>query len=180
MKKVKWGLLILGCAVLLAVLLTGCVGPRHVEYATPPPDEVEVSGAVRADYSPSQPIAQSKTIALSETQESITAFPDLQNGWPLSASPQSVVLTWDASPASAVSYYRIHFGTNGANYSFVTNVGLVLMQTVILPHRDQWFFAVTAVDANGLESPYSDQAQLDYQSYESRTGEENQTASQAR
>ncbi len=99
---------------------------------------------------------------------------------PAAASPQSVVLAWDASPSPSVTCYRIHFGTNGANYSFVTNVGLVLKQTVILPHRDRWFFAVTAVDANGIESPCSDQAQVDYQSYESQKGGKNQMVNHAR
>lgn len=164
MKNVKWVLLTLGCAaVLLAVLLTGCVAdrPRQVGHA-PPLDNAEGG---------------------SGEPESITTFPDLKdrgNERPQSASPQSVVLAWDASPTSGVAYYRIHFGTNGANYSFVTNAGLGLMQTVILPHHDRWFFAVTAVDVNGLESLNSDQVQMEYQSHESRTGEKSQTTVQAR
>lgn len=121
MKTAKWVMFAFGCgAVLLVVLLAGCVRKPHH----------------RAVYSV-----------------------------PSSANPQSVVLAWDASPSPDVTHYRIHFGTNGVNYSFVTNVGLVLKQTVILPHRDRWFFAITAVDSNGIESPCSDQAQLEYQSY---------------
>ena len=50
-------------------------------------------------------------------------------------------------------------GTNAGNYSFVTNVGLVRTQTVALPHTGRWFFAATAVDANGMESPFSNQVQ---------------------
>ncbi len=73
--------------------------------------------------------------------------------------PQSVTLAWDASPSSNLKCYRIHFGTNRANYAFVTNVGLVLTQTVVLPHRDRWLFAITAVDVNGVESPLSNQTQ---------------------
>ena len=72
---------------------------------------------------------------------------------------QKVRLAWDASPSPEVVGYRIHFGTNGANYSFVTNVGLVQTQTVVVPHTGRWFFAATAVDANGMESPFSNQVQ---------------------
>ena len=72
---------------------------------------------------------------------------------------QTVTLAWDASPSPAVTGYRIHFGTNAGNYSFVTNASLVRTQTVVLPHTGRWFFAATAVDANGLESNFSNEAQ---------------------
>ena len=72
---------------------------------------------------------------------------------------QKVRLAWDASPSPDVVGYRINFGTNGASYSFVTNVGLVRTQTVVVPHTGRWFFAATAVDANGMESPFSNQVQ---------------------
>ena len=80
-------------------------------------------------------------------------------GWALIAPAQRVKLAWDASPSPGVVGYRIHFGTNAGNYSFVTNVGLVRTQTVVLPHTGRWFFAATAVDANGMESPFSNQVQ---------------------
>jgi hypothetical protein len=72
---------------------------------------------------------------------------------------QRVKLAWDASPSPGVVGYRVHFGTNAGNYSFVTNVGLVRTQTVVLPHTGRWFFAATAVDANGVESHFSNQVQ---------------------
>jgi hypothetical protein len=72
---------------------------------------------------------------------------------------QKVRLAWDASPSPDVVGYRIHFGTNAGNYLFVTNVGLVRTQTVVLPYTGRWFFAATAVDANGMESPFSNQVQ---------------------
>jgi hypothetical protein len=37
----------------------------------------------------------------------------------------------------------------------VTNAGLVLTQSVDLPHRGRWFFAATAYSTNGLESDFS-------------------------
>ena len=72
---------------------------------------------------------------------------------------QKVRLAWDASPSPDVVGYRIHFGTNAGNYSFVTNVGLVRTQTVVVPHTGRWFFAATAIDANEMESPFSNQVQ---------------------
>ena len=80
-------------------------------------------------------------------------------GWALIAPAQRVKLAWDASPSPGVVGYQIHFGTNAGNYSFVTNVGLVRTQTVVLPHTGRWCFAATAVDSNGMESPFSNQVQ---------------------
>jgi hypothetical protein len=80
-------------------------------------------------------------------------------GWALIGPAQRVKLAWDASPSPGVVGSRIHFGTNAGNYSFVTNVGLVRTQTVVLPHTGRWFFAATAVDANGMESHFSNQVQ---------------------
>ena len=73
------------------------------------------------------------------------------------ASAQTVTLTWDASPSHGVTEYRIYFGTNSGSYLFVTNAGLALTQAVELPHTGRWFFAATAVDANGLESDFSNE-----------------------
>ncbi len=75
------------------------------------------------------------------------------------AHAQKVRLAWDASPSPDVVGYRIYFGTNAGNYSYLINVGLVRTQTVVLPHTGRWFFAATAVDANGMESPFSNQVQ---------------------
>lgn len=72
---------------------------------------------------------------------------------------QKATLAWDASASPEVVGYRIYFGTNGGSYSFATNVGLVRTQTVVLPHTGRWFFAATALDANGMESPFSNQVQ---------------------
>jgi hypothetical protein len=72
---------------------------------------------------------------------------------------QRVTLAWDASPSVGVVDYRIHFGTNTGQYAFVTNAGLTLTQTVVLPHPGRWFFAATAVAANGLESDFSNEVE---------------------
>jgi len=77
----------------------------------------------------------------------------------LISHPQKVRLAWDASPSPDVIGYRIYFGTNAGNYTFVTNAGLVLTQRIALPHTGRWFFAATAMDTNGLESDFSNEVQ---------------------
>ena len=73
------------------------------------------------------------------------------------ARGQTVTLAWDASPSAAVAGYRVYWGTNSRAYFGVTNAGLVLTQSVVLPHRCRWFFAATAYDTNGLESDFSNE-----------------------
>ena len=75
---------------------------------------------------------------------------------------QQVKLAWDASASPGVVSYRIHYGTNAGNYSFVTNAGLVRTQTVVLPRTGRWFFAATAVDTNGVESAFSNEVQWEW------------------
>jgi len=79
--------------------------------------------------------------------------------WGALVHAQSVTLAWDASPSPEVTSYRIYFGTNAGSYAFVTNAGLELTQTVVVPHSGRWFFAATAVDTNGLESAFSNEVQ---------------------
>ena len=72
---------------------------------------------------------------------------------------QSVTLAWNASPSPEVTGYRVYYGTNSRSYSVVTNAGLVLTQSVVLPHLGRWFFAATAYDALGLESEFSNEVE---------------------
>jgi hypothetical protein len=75
--------------------------------------------------------------------------------WPAAAGAQRVTLAWDASASTNVVGYRLYYGTNSGSYQYVTNVGLALTQTVVLPQGGRWFFAATAVGTNGLESDFS-------------------------
>ena len=72
---------------------------------------------------------------------------------------QSVQLAWDASPSGDVTGYRIYYGTNSRSYYYKLNAGLVRTQSVTLPRRGRWFFAVTAYDKNGVESLFSNEVQ---------------------
>jgi len=71
------------------------------------------------------------------------------------AGAERLTLAWDPSPSAGVSGYRLYYGTNTRSYPFVTNAGLVLTQSVVLPWRGRWFFAATAYSTNGLESDFS-------------------------
>ena len=51
--------------------------------------------------------------------------------------------------------YRVYYGTNATALSYVTNVSLVRTQSVVVPFRGRWFFAVKAVATNGLVSVFS-------------------------
>ena len=70
---------------------------------------------------------------------------------------QSVTLSWEASLSADVVGYRIYYGPSSQNYIGVTNAGLNLQQVVVLPQSGRWFFAATAVTANGSESDFSNE-----------------------
>lgn len=71
---------------------------------------------------------------------------------------QTVKLSWNPSPSPGVVNYRIYFGTNSGGYTSVSNAGLALTQTVVLPHGGRWYFAATAGDAFGNESDFSNES----------------------
>jgi hypothetical protein len=65
---------------------------------------------------------------------------------------ERVTLAWDPSSSPGVVAYHVHAGTNAACDLFVTNASLSCTQTVEVPFPGRWFFAATAVDAQGRES----------------------------
>jgi hypothetical protein len=75
----------------------------------------------------------------------------------VASNAQRLTLAWDASPCACAAGYRLYYGTNARSYQFVTNTGLALTQSVVLPHGGRWFFAATAVGTNGLESDFSNE-----------------------
>ena len=79
--------------------------------------------------------------------------------WGCAMNAQNVTLAWDASPSVGVGGYRIYYGLQAGSYLFWTNAGLVLTQTVVLPHPGRWFFAATAVSTNGIESAFSNEVE---------------------
>ena len=70
---------------------------------------------------------------------------------------KDVTLSWDPSPSTGVTSYTLYWDTrNEAPFRFNVVSGDVLtFQIVNLPDEEQHWFAVTASDALGNESAYS-------------------------
>lgn len=78
-------------------------------------------------------------------------------------APAVTTLTWDAVIDSRVSGYRVYFGTNPGSYQQVAGQGINVgnVTSYVLPALAggfQYYFAVRAYDASGVESPYSNEA----------------------
>src|SRR5688572_1051403 len=68
---------------------------------------------------------------------------------------QSVTLAWDANSETNLVGYKLYFGTSSRQYTNVSNLGNVLSTSVTLLEGSTYYFAVTAVNALGIESDYS-------------------------
>jgi hypothetical protein len=79
----------------------------------------------------------------------------------LNAAPPasySVALAWDGSTSADVTGYRLYYGAASGNYTNSLALGNVTTGTVSgLAGGVPYFFAVTAYDTNGLESPFSNE-----------------------
>ncbi|HEV2394230.1 MAG TPA: fibronectin type III domain-containing protein [Verrucomicrobiae bacterium] len=68
----------------------------------------------------------------------------------------NVTLAWDPSPSSNIAGYRVYSGTISQAYNNVTDAGTNTTATVSsLLVGMTYYFAVTAYDSLGLESPFS-------------------------
>lgn len=75
-------------------------------------------------------------------------------------TPHQVALAWTYSTSTnpAIAYYNLYFGTNQASYKNFVNVGLTNQATVTnLTGGLTYYYSVTAVDRNAMESAYSNQ-----------------------
>lgn len=71
-------------------------------------------------------------------------------------TPGSLTLVWDASTDPAVVGYRLYEGIASETYTNVLDVGSDLMVSVSgLVVGETYYFAVTAYDSSGFESPFS-------------------------
>jgi hypothetical protein len=73
------------------------------------------------------------------------------------------VLMWDASTDISVIGYRVYYGAASHEYAQIPGEGVDAgMATTFVVHglerRKRWHFAVTAYDAAGNESQYSEEA----------------------
>jgi hypothetical protein len=72
------------------------------------------------------------------------------------AHAANVSLAWDPNTESGLAGYKVYYGTASRNYSSTLNVGNWTTCTISgLAEGTTYYFAVTAYDTSGLESPYS-------------------------
>lgn len=73
-----------------------------------------------------------------------------------------VSLAWNPASDQAVTGYKLYYGTNSGVYFESMDVGAVTSAVVSLvsfvDSDTEWFFAATAYDSTGLESPFSNEA----------------------
>ncbi len=75
-----------------------------------------------------------------------------------SALAAQATLAWDPNTESDLAGYKIHYGTASGNYTVHTDVHNVTSYTVIgLTTGQTYYFAVSAYDASGNESSYSNE-----------------------
>jgi fibronectin type 3 domain-containing protein len=75
-----------------------------------------------------------------------------------SVAPLTLSLAWDASTSTNVTNYKLYYGTASRSYSQSVSVGAVTQTTLSgLTQGTTYFLAVTASDATGLESAYSNE-----------------------
>lgn len=68
----------------------------------------------------------------------------------------TITLAWDPNPAAGIVGYRVHYGVASGVYTHTSDVGNRLTAAISgLTNGRTYFFAVTAYDRAGLESPPS-------------------------
>jgi hypothetical protein len=73
-----------------------------------------------------------------------------------SAQAATVNLAWNRNLEPNVTGYRLYYGTNPGSYTQQINVGNSISASVSgLTVGTNYFFATTAYDSLGIESPYS-------------------------
>ena len=75
--------------------------------------------------------------------------------------PYTLTLSWgDSSPSPEVTGYRVYYGTESGTYTSTLDIVDNLMTASVsgLLSGATYYFAVTAVNADGLESDYSNEA----------------------
>lgn len=78
---------------------------------------------------------------------------------PQAQAAQNASLAWEASPDSGVAGYNIYYGGASGNYTNVISAGNTTSTSLAgLVEGATYYFAVTAVDAFGVESGFSNEA----------------------
>ena len=78
------------------------------------------------------------------------------------AAAAAVSLAWNANPETNITGYRVSYGTTSGVYPNVVTVGTSTAASISgLTEGTTYFFAVAAVNQDGLQSPLS--SQISYQ-----------------
>lgn len=74
------------------------------------------------------------------------------------AEASELKLVWDYSEKSAIAGFKVYYGTAGLSYDHTVDVGLQQNWSVqdLMPGKT-YYFAVTAYDGTGTESPFSNE-----------------------
>jgi len=106
----------------------------------------------------------SSTGTTATTAITSTLTPPVASTPPMQSTPASITFSWvpptqnsDGSPISNLAGYKIHYGTSSTEYTqtlAVANAGLTRFVLDNLP-SGTYYFAITAFNAQGLESPLS-------------------------
>lgn len=70
-------------------------------------------------------------------------------------TPVSVTLAWDAVPGAEISGYNLYYGASSGNYTNFVSTSATQVQVTNLVSSTRYYFAATALDRAGLESPFS-------------------------
>ncbi len=76
---------------------------------------------------------------------------------PATALPATVSLAWNANTDQNLAGYKIYYGNASRNYSAVIDVGNATSYAVANLSSGTYFFAVTAYNTSGAESPFSNE-----------------------
>jgi fibronectin type 3 domain-containing protein len=68
-----------------------------------------------------------------------------------------VTLQWDASVTPTVTGYKVYYGLESRLYGTPITIGNITTYTVTALGAGTFFFAVTAIDAQGNESDFSNE-----------------------
>jgi hypothetical protein len=80
-------------------------------------------------------------------------------------STGSVIIAWDPDPATTVVGYKVYYGTQSGVYTYTMDVGFETEAT--LPNLQEdvpYYCVVTAYNALGVESGYSEELMITYNS----------------
>jgi hypothetical protein len=145
----------------LAIALAGCGGDDGMgaAAATNNTSTGSTTATAVADTAPANTGASS-----TGTETSTVTPPPATSTPPVQSTVQSITFSWvpptqnsDGSPISNLAGYKIHYGTRTSDYTqtvSVENAGLTRLVVDNLP-SGTYYFAITAYNAQGLESPLS-------------------------